>query len=588
MRFRLVALAAALAAACAAAPPALAQAPAPVPAPQEAASAAPAPVVNSGMDAELFYEVLLGELDARGEDPGSGFNLILDAARKTNDAQLYQRAVEIALDARSGDAALQAASAWKKAQPQSREANRYVLQILVALNRLPDSVEPLRTELALADPKDRPAIIAAITRSYGRATDKKQAASALEQGLRDYLQQPDTGAAAWTAVGRLRLAAGDNDGALDAARRGQAIDAKAPGPVLLALEMMDVRLPQAEVIVRKYMDGQPLPELRLAYARALLDAQRTGEAVLQLQRVTTERPQLAEAWLALGTVLAQDNQLDAAEAALKKYLDVVQAQPASEQRQRGSAQAYLSLSQVAEKRGDYAQATAWLDRIAGAQDLLQVQNRRASILARQGRLDEARKLIQSVPERSPEDARLKLMAEVQLLRDSKQYQAAYDLLGQALARKPGDPDLAYDQAMLADKLGRFDDMERLLRSVIASNPNYHNAYNALGYSLADRNERLPEAKQLIQKALSFAPGDPFISDSLGWVEFRLGNNAEALRILQAAYKERPDPEIAAHLGEVLWTLGRTEQAQGVWREGLARSPDNETLRDTLKRLKVNL
>jgi tetratricopeptide (TPR) repeat protein len=586
MRFRLVALAAALAAACAAGTPALAQ----DQAPREAASAAaPAPALaNSDMDAQLFYEVLLGELDVRGADPGSGFSLILDAARKTNDAQLYQRAVEIALEARSGDAALQAASAWKKAQPQSRDANRYVLQILVALNRLPESVEPLRTELALADPKDRPAIMAAITRSYARATDKKQAAAVLEQGLRDYLQQPDTGAAAWTAVGRLRLAAGDTDGALDAAGRGQAIDAKAPGPVLLALEMMDPRLPQAEVLVRKYMDGQPLPELRLSYARALLDAQRTGEAVQQLQRVTTERPQLAEAWLALGTVLAQDNQLDAAEAALKKYLDIVQAQPASDQRRRGSAQAYLSLSQVAEKRGDYAQATAWLDRIEGAQDLLLVQNRRASILAREGRMDEARKLIQSLPERSPDDARLKLMAEVQLLRDNKQYQAAYDLLGQALARKPGDPDLAYDQAMLAEKLGHFDDMERLLRSVIASNPNYHNAYNALGYSLADRNERLPEAKQLIQKALSFAPGDPFISDSLGWVEFRLGNNAEALRILQAAYKERPDPEIAAHLGEVLWTLGQTDQAQGVWREGLARSPDNETLRDTLKRLKVKL
>jgi tetratricopeptide (TPR) repeat protein len=151
------------------------------------------------------------------------------------------------------------------------------------------------------------------------------------------------------------------------------------------------------------------------------------------------------------------------------------------------------------------------------------QNRRASILAGQGKLDEARKLIRAMPERTPADARMKLMAEVQLLRDNKQYKAAYDLLAQAVAKDPRDTDLLYDQAMLAEKLDDFAEMERLLRQVMALKPDYHHAYNALGYSLAERNVRLPEAKQLIQKALEFAPGDPFISDSLGWVEFRMGN-----------------------------------------------------------------
>jgi predicted Zn-dependent protease len=129
-------------------------------------------------------------------------------------------------------------------------------------------------------------------------------------------------------------------------------------------------------------------------------------------------------------------------------------------------------------------------------------------------------------------------------------------------------------------------MEKLLRQLIAKKPDYHHAYNALGFSLAERNVRLPEARQLIQKALEFAPGDPFISDSLAWVEFRMGNNAEALRILQAAYKDRPDPEIAAHLGEVLWTLGQREKAQAIWREGMMLNAENETLLETLKRLKV--
>lgn len=576
MRFRPAALAAALLVAWAAGAPVLAQqAP-------ETVAAAPA---DSGLDAELFYQLLLGELTSRGSEPASGFALILDAARKTGNPALYQRAVEMAFEARSGDAALQAARAWKQAQPQSREANRYVLQILVALNRLQESVEPLKTEVALADAEDRPAVIASAARAYARASDRKLAATVVEQGLADHLNKPDTGPSAWSSVGRLRLAAGDTSGALEAARRGQALSPTAEGPVLLALELMDPKLPQAEVLVRSYMDGKPLPELRLSYARALLDANRQPEALQQLQLVTQERPELAEAWLARGTLLVQDNQLAQAEESLRKYLELAQAQP-GEDRRRGASQAFLSLAQIAERKGDYAQANAWLDRIENSQDLIQAQNRRASILARQGRLDEARKLIQAVPERTPADARMKTMAEVQLLRDNKQYQPAYELLSQVIAKDPADVDLLYDQAMIAEKMERFDEMERLLRELMARKPDYHHAYNALGYSFADRNVRLPEAKQLIQKALEYAPGDPFISDSLGWVEFRLGNMAEALRILQTAYKDRPDAEIAAHLGEVLWSLGQGDQARKVWREGLLINGENETLQETLKRLKV--
>jgi tetratricopeptide (TPR) repeat protein len=143
-------------------------------------------------------------------------------------------------------------------------------------------------------------------------------------------------------------------------------------------------------------------------------------------------------------------------------------------------------------------------------------------------------------------------------------------------------------AMVAEKLDKLDDMERLLRGIIAIDPTYHHAYNALGYSLADRNLRLPEAKQLIQKALEYAPGDPYISDSLGWVEFRLGNFDEALRVLQGAFAAKPDAEIAAHLGEVLWQMGRREQALQTWREGTKLNSDNETLLKTLKRLRVTL
>jgi tetratricopeptide (TPR) repeat protein len=207
-------------------------------------------------------------------------------------------------------------------------------------------------------------------------------------------------------------------------------------------------------------------------------------------------------------------------------------------------------------------------------------------MARQGKLEEARKLLRALPERTPADARTKLMAEVQLLRDTKHWREAYELLGRAAAKPPVDVDLLYERAMIAEKMDNLPAMERLLRQVIATKPDYHHAYNALGYSLADRKMRLPEAKELIRKALTFAPDDPFISDSLGWVEFRMGNMGEALRILETAYKTRPDADIAAHLGEVLWTLGQRERAEAIWKEGLLLNAENETLQETLKRLRV--
>jgi Flp pilus assembly protein TadD len=177
---------------------------------------------------------------------------------------------------------------------------------------------------------------------------------------------------------------------------------------------------------------------------------------------------------------------------------------------------------------------------------------------------------------------------VQLLREARQWRSAYDLLEQSATRLPDDPDLLYEQALLAEHLQRFDDMERLLQRVIKLRPDQQHAYNALGYSLADRNERLDEARSLISKAIELAPGDPFITDSLGWVEFRLGRHDEAVRLLRSAYAQRPDTEIGVHLGEVLWSQGQRDEALTLWRTGQAHDPDNEVLKNTLQRLGVKL
>ncbi|WP_093016551.1 tetratricopeptide repeat protein [Variovorax sp. OV700] len=565
----------------------------PVPAPAAAkptgAKLASEPIAQpSALTAELFYEILMGEMTTRSGDPGSGYALVLDAARRLRDGKLFQRAVEIALQSRSGDAALAAARAWQETLPNSRDARRIELQILIALNRISETVAPLRAEIAATPQIERPMLMAVIARNYSRASDKKLAASVVEQALVDELKSPSASGLAWATVGRMRLNAGDTSGALDAAFKGQQLDPASDAPAALALEMIDPGQPLAEPIVTRYLANNPkaAPDLRIAYARVLVENRRYTDSAAQLQTLTTARPELAEPWLLLGSLQAQARQDAAAETSLKRYIDLAANQKDAEDRQRGTTQAYLVLSQLAERRKDFTAAERWLARVDSTDDLVVAQTRRAGLLARQGKLPQARELVRGLPERTAEDKKQKFLAEVQLLRDAKQYQAAYDMLAQASAAAPNDSDLVYDQAMVAEKLNRLDEMERLLRRLIELKPENQNAYNALGYSFADRKIRLDEARTLIQKAVQLAPEDPFIADSLGWVEFRLGNTTEAIRILEAAYKTRPDPEIGAHFGEVLWTTGQKDRAVVIWKEALLSDAENETLQETLKRLRV--
>jgi predicted Zn-dependent protease len=595
-----------------------------------------APVENSALDGELFYQLLLGELSAQQGETGTAYSLLLNAARKTNDARLYLRAIDIALRARAGDSALQAARDWAKAQPDSAEANRYVLQILLGLNRLDEVAGPVQRALLLAAPQERPTVIATLPLYFSRNNDKARAAAVLEQALQPQLKpsaqaaplDKAIGAAAWSAIGRMRLAADQAAGVLDAAQRGAALDPRAPEPVLLAMALLSPRLPAhyapqreaANELLVRHFASPSAPSLRLNYARTLVDAQRYADAQAQLKTVIHDQPELPDAWLLQGMLELQDRRLPNAEKSLTRFLALIDAQqkqasesadagddedyevdtgpdgvqffhrPGNPQAiQRAKTQAYLALAQIAEQRKDYKRAEAWLARIDISNDpseRLRVQRQRANLLARQNRMNEALALIRSLPDDTPEDARNKFNAEVQLLRDNKRYAQAYALLSAASQRDPQDYDLLYDLSMMAEKLGRAEEMERLLRRIMAERPDYHHAYNALGYFFADRNIRLPEARELIQKALDASPGDPFITDSLAWVSFREGDKAEALRLLKQAYADRPDAEIAAHLGEVLWSLGQRDEARKVWREGLELNATNETLLDTLRRLGV--
>ena len=542
--------------------------------------------VNSELNGSLMYELLISEISASNGDANSAYQLMLDAAQKSRSEQLFERAVEIALRARAGDSALQAAQSWARATPASKDAYRYLLQILIGLNKLPETVEPIKRQLAGLASADRLEAIKLVPRYFVRASDKALATKAVEQALAPELALSTTGPAAYAAIGSMRVLSGDGPGALEAAKKGAALNPKAEEPIELALALMESRLPGAEELIRQRLRAGASPEMHMAFIRKLLDAQRFVDARAQALQLTAATPEFADGWLVQGSLLLQGKQTQDAQAALEKYVALKSASSGNSETltDRGLTQAYLLLAQIAEQDKRLDVAERYLSMIINPQDTLRVQSHRAAILARQGKLEAGRALIRAVPEDEPDDARAKINAEVQLLRDNKQFSLVYEVLQEAVKSSPGDVDLQYDLAMAAEKLDKIAEMETLLRQVIANKPDYHQAYNALGYSLADRKIRLSEARELIQKALAFAPEDPFIQDSLGWVEYRSGNLAQAQQILQSAYQSRPDPEIAAHLGEVLWSLGQQAQARTVWQQGVAQNPDNETLRETMRRL----
>lgn len=542
------------------------------------------PVNNSAMDADLFYKLLLGALSAQNGDPGTAFALTLDSARKTHSEQLYEKAVGIALNARDGESALSATRAWSQDLTNSASANRYLLQILVALNRIGDTVEPIRHNLSLAKGTERAANISQLPRYFARATDKKQAATVVETALNADLSNKATGASAWAAVGTMRLMAGNTDGALNAAKRSLQFNAQSEELATLALDLWDAKQPQTDELAQQLLVGKPKAEFLLGYARRLASADRLTQALAVAQRTTREYPSHADGWLVQGTLEFQNKKLDAAESSLKHVIQLREKQAPGKSQDTTLVQTYWMLSQLAEQRKQPDQALGYLQKIEGTHDVLRVGIRKATLLAQQGKLAEARTLVQGLPETQAQDAQTKISAEVQFLRSAKQHTQVYDVLSKAATRFQDDVEWRYELAMAAEKIGKVQEMEDLLRQVIAAKPDYHHAYNALGYSMADRNVRLPEARQLIVKALEFAPKDPFIMDSLGWLEFRSGNLAAALDVLSQAYKARPDAEIAAHLGEVLWAMGRKDEAKARWNEGLASSPDNETLRETIQRL----
>lgn len=543
---------------------------------------------SARLDAELFYEIFLGELTLQAGDPGTGYALMMEAARRSNDEQLYKRAADIALQSRSGDAALAAARAWEQAHRDSHEAQRYLLQTLLALNRTADTGPVLRRFLDTAESASRKQLVLAIPLLYRKVSDKALALRLVREALDAYQTDPALAPAAAISVGRMQLLAGQPMQALASAQQAAALDASSDDVALLALDLLDAAVPGSDALAESAFAGKREPQLRMGYAKALLELQRQADAQKQLEIVTQSHPEFRQAWLALAALQLQTGAAQAAEASLAQYEQQARNNSGTSEERSAAVQIYLLRSEIAEKRGNFTEALDWLARIDNAADRFDVQARRAVLLARDGKLTHARALVHSLSADTAEAESRKKALDVQVMRAAGAYAQAFAAHGELVNESPGDIELLYEHAMLAEKAGDLVAMERVLRQIITTKPDFSHAYNALGYSFADRGENLQEARQLIEIALRLAPGDPFITDSLAWVNYREGKFTQSLALLEQAYAKRKDVEIAAHFGEVLWVSGDQARARVIWAEGMGLDANNATLRETLKRLGVSL
>jgi tetratricopeptide (TPR) repeat protein len=520
---------------------------------------------------QILYSLLLGEIAAQRGNPAGAAQTYLDIARQTRDPRIARRAVELAQFARAPEIALDAAKVWHEADPESPQGLRTVTVLLVGSKRVEDAAPYIAKLLQGKD--QAPGGFMQLGQLLTQNSDKDANLRVVRKLAEPYPELPE----AHFAIAQAAFAATDEALALLELTRASSIRPGWDLPVIFEAQILRRRSP-AEAIDRLggFLDKYPTArDVRLNYARILVAEKRYPEARTQFEKLLSLHKDDAEAIYGVGILAMQAKDYSTAEANLTRLLEVGFRDPNGLR---------FTLAQLAEEQKDWPRAIGWYDSIKRGEHAMPARMRTANALAKQGKIDEARKYLQQVNAGEGERVQLQI-AEAQLLRDAQLHKDAFDLLGKALAANPKQPDLMYDFALTAEKINRMDLLEANLRELIVIKPDHAHAYNALGYSLADRNERLPEARKLIEKALELAPEDYYIMDSLGWVLYRMGDLKGAAQTLRRAWKGRPDGEIGAHLGEVLWVLGEHAEAEGIWREALEASPDSDTLKQTIQRLK---
>ena len=535
----------------------------------------------------LVYEILAAEVALQREQPGAAYATYHSLAAQTGDARLARRATEIAIVTGSLADALDSARLWVRLDPTYPNARKALDTLLLANGRVTEAEPALTRQLTEARKAGT------LDTAYPQLQEKllnlpdRRAAWALAQRL----SAPDLdNVQARLMRARLAHEAGQQQAAADEALAAQQLAPDNIEAVLASVQLLQSQpggRQRAAALLGNYLQKHP-DDLRALKAQGLLQiaSEQNDAAIATLSRVQSLEPDNPATLYTLAQLHHQKRDYARATEALQRYV----ALPENIERDNGNA--FLFLSEIAQKQNDNAGAIQWLERVpTDSRVHFEAQLTRASLLARQSRPEAGLAALSTLKPRNLRETQLQTVARAQILREAGRYQAAFDVLDRAIRQRKDDKDtidLLYDRAIAAEKVGRLDVLEKDLRRLIKLRPDDGNAYNALGYTLADHNQRLPEALTLIEKANQLNPGDPHIQDSLGWVYFRLGRTQDALDVFRTLWSKSPDTEVGTHYGEVLWHAGQQDAARDIWRQCRQQDPDNELLRDTLKRLGVTL
>ncbi|MFT5173960.1 MAG: tetratricopeptide (TPR) repeat protein [Gammaproteobacteria bacterium] len=541
----------------------------PVTAPTSA-SAASADEANP-VDTDAIFKVLVAEFAGRRGQLPLALSNYLELARRISDPAIAERAVRIAVFARDQAGGLEAARLWAASAQPNHEARQVLGNLLMRADNIDEAITVLMgvvNELAPTDPK----IFARVSSMLAREKSRTSSVTVMEALIAPH----QSNAAAQFAFAQLLGRFGELQRASVVLDKVNTLDPAHERAAVFAAQILQ-RQKKLDLAVQKlgdFVERNPAANMaRLSYARALVDAKRYVEARAEFQHLAEAAPQDTDIAYALGLLLLQTNDLDDAQAQFEKLINV------QEHRQV----AWYYIGQIAETRSDSEAALAAYRRVDRGEHHVNAQLRAAVLMAQNGDVAGARQHLHGLRSRNREDSVRIFRTEAELLARQDQLEDALRVYTDALASFPKETGLLYGRAMLAVQLDMIDRTEADLRDILSREPDNADAINALGYTLADRTQRYDEAYVLIKRAVELKPDDHYVVDSLGWVLFRLGRHEEAIKYLRRAMELKADPEVAAHLGEVLWAAGDQDSAKAVWNTALQAAPDDKRLLEVLKR-----
>ncbi|MCF8173413.1 MAG: tetratricopeptide repeat protein [Candidatus Methylopumilus sp.] len=539
------------------------------------------------LTSSIVFRILAAEISAQRSAFIPAGKTMLDLAKEVGDVRLARRALEFYLAGGNLAGALESSRVWLRFEPDDAEALSTEMTLSAASGQTSGLTTALRKKIDEA--RDKTAAIGQAMAILGRVPDKRAGLAILISVLQES-QARDT-LPAHIAISDLARAAGDAPRALSAAKAALNVAPRSEDAAMRVFEYgLAVDAPQAFRDAQGFAAAHPKARrLRLLLATQWAERREFDLAMAELVAMAKLDPEDIDLVFMQGQIAYRAKRLPEARNLLEQYVSrQSQRQSGAPDEGSGLVDAYQLLSRIAQDQGFFDDAVSLLDNIQEPSARHNARVRQAAIRAQQGRVDDALALLDTSDPQSLEEEVLTASAGAQMLREAKRPLEAIKRLEAANERMPDTVEIKYELAMMYERDERLNDTERLLREVIALDPGHAHSYNALGYSLADRNQRLPEALKLITRALEIAPNDPFIMDSMGWIKFRLGDYVTAVQYLEKAYRVRPEADIAAHLGEALWMLGQRDAAIEIWKKAVAKEADNATLQETIKRLGVRL